>query len=84
MQKLELNYPTTKGKIYGEKEDRYLLYRLHHYGLKTVNVYERIKCDIIEPHIFYFDWFFKSMTPQELQHCYTILLGLIEKKANQE
>ena len=84
MQELELNYPTTKGKIYSEEEDRYLLCRLHHYGLKIVDVYERIKRDITEPHVFRFDWFFKSMTLQELQRRYTMLLGLIEKEANQE
>ena len=84
MQEFESNYPTAKGKIYSEEEGRYLLCRLHHYGLKTVDVYERIKRDITEPHVFRFDWFFKSMTPQELQRRYTMLLGLIEKEANQE
>ena len=84
MQEFESNYPTAKGKIYSEEEDRYLLCWLHHYGLKIVDVYERIKRDIIEPHVFRFDWFFKSMTPQELQRRYTMLLGLIEKEANQE
>ena len=67
MQELELNYPTTKGKIYSEEEDRYLLCRLNHYGLKTEDVYERIKKDITEFPVFRFDWFFKSRTPQELQ-----------------
>ena len=84
MQEFESNYPTAKGKIYSEEEDRYLLCWLHHYGLKIVDVYERIKRDITEPHVFRFDWFFKSMTPQELQRRYTMLLGLIEKEANQE
>ena len=46
MQELELNYPTTKGKIYSEEEDRYLLCRLYHYGLQAEDVYERIKKDI--------------------------------------
>ncbi|KAJ3787340.1 SNF2 family N-terminal domain-containing protein [Lentinula aff. detonsa] len=35
MQELELNYPTTKGKVYSEEEDRYLLCRLYHYGLSS-------------------------------------------------
>ena len=30
MQELELNYPTMKGKVYSEEEDRYLLCRLWH------------------------------------------------------
>ena len=84
MQELELNYPTTKGKIYSEEEDRYLLCRLHHYGLKTDDVYERIKKDILEFPVFRFDWFFKSRTPQELQRRCNTLLGLIEKEVEQE
>ena len=35
MQELELNYPTTKGKVYSEEEDRYLLCRLWHYGMHS-------------------------------------------------
>ena len=84
MQELELNYPTTKGKVYSEEEDRYLLCRLHHYGLKADDVYERIKRDITEFPVFRFDWFFKSRTPQELQRRCTTLLGLIEKEADME
>ncbi|KAH8999110.1 P-loop containing nucleoside triphosphate hydrolase protein [Lactarius akahatsu] len=67
MQELELNYPTTKGKVYSEEEDRYLLCRLSHYGMRTDDVYERIKKDISEFPVFRFDWFFKSRSPQELQ-----------------
>ena len=84
MQEFESNYPTAKGKIYSEEEDRYLLCRLHHYGLKTVDVYERIKRDITKFPVFCFAQFLKSKTPQELQRCFTTLLGLIEKKADQE
>ena len=67
--------------IYSEEEDRYLLCRLNHYGLKTEDVYERIKKDITEFPVFRFDWFFKSRTPQELQRRCNTLLGLIEKEA---
>lgn len=84
MQELELNYPTTKGKIYSEEEDRYLLCRLYHYGLQAEDVYERIKKDITEFPVFRFDWFFKSRTPQELQRRCNTLLSLIEKEAEQE
>ncbi|KAJ7245132.1 SNF2 family N-terminal domain-containing protein [Mycena haematopus] len=81
MQELELNYPTTKGKVYSEEEDRYLLCRLFHYGMQADDVYERIKKDITEFPVFRFDWFFKSRSPQELQRrCHT-LLGMIEKEA---
>ena len=81
MQELELNYPTTKGKVYSEEEDRYLLCRLYHYGMRTDDVYERIKKDITEFPVFRFDWFFKSRSPQELQRRCNTLLGMIEKEA---
>jgi SWI/SNF-related matrix-associated actin-dependent regulator of chromatin subfamily A member 5 len=84
MQELELNYPTTKGKVYSEEEDRYLLCRLSHYGMRADDVYERIKKDISEFPVFRFDWFFKSRSPQELQRRCNTLLGMIEKEAEQE
>jgi SWI/SNF-related matrix-associated actin-dependent regulator of chromatin subfamily A member 5 len=84
MQELELNYPTTKGKVYSEEEDRYLLCRLNHYGMRADDVYERIKKDISEFPVFRFDWFFKSRSPQELQRRCNTLLGMIEKEAEQE
>ena len=76
--------PVLPKSVYSEEEDRYLLCRLNHYGMRAEDVYERIKKDITEFPVFRFDWFFKSMTPQELQRRYTMLLGLIEKEANQE
>ncbi|KAF8581713.1 SNF2 family DNA-dependent ATPase [Ramaria rubella] len=80
MQELELNYPVAKGKVYSEEEDRYLLCRLNYYGLKSPDVYDRIKKDITEFPVFRFDWFFKSRTPQELsRRCHT-LLGMIAKE----
>ncbi|KAG9311922.1 SNF2 family DNA-dependent ATPase [Chiua virens] len=81
MQELELNYPTTKGKVYSEEEDRYLLCRLNHYGMPAEDVYERIKRDISEFPVFRFDWFFKSRSTQELQRRCNTLLGMIEKEA---
>ncbi|KDQ53568.1 hypothetical protein JAAARDRAFT_72523 [Jaapia argillacea MUCL 33604] len=81
MQELELNYPTTKGKVYSEEEDRYLLCRLHYYGMRVDDVYDRIKKDITEFPVFRFDWFFKSRSPQELQRRCNTLLGMIEKEA---
>lgn len=84
MQELELNYPTTKGKVYSEEEDRYLLCRLFHYGMQTEDVYERIKKDITEFPVFRFDWFFKSRSPQELQRRCNTLLTMIEKEAETE
>ncbi|KAH9926444.1 SNF2 family DNA-dependent ATPase [Fomitopsis serialis] len=73
--------PTTKGKVYSEEEDRYLLCRLNHYGMRADDVYEMIKKDITEFPVFRFDWFFKSRSPQELQRRCNTLLGMIEKEA---
>ncbi|TFK56316.1 transcription activator snf2l1 [Heliocybe sulcata] len=81
MQELELNYPTTKGKVYSEEEDRYLLCRLNHYGMSSEDVYDRIKKDITEFPVFRFDWFFKSRSPQELSRRCNTLLSMIEKEA---
>ncbi|KAG1746247.1 SNF2 family N-terminal domain-containing protein [Suillus occidentalis] len=60
MQELELNYPTTKGKVYSEEADRYLLCRLNHYGMGADDIYERIKKDIMEFPVFRFDWFLRA------------------------
>jgi SWI/SNF-related matrix-associated actin-dependent regulator of chromatin subfamily A member 5 len=84
MQELELAYPTTKGKVYSEEEDRYLLVRLNHYGMRAEDVYERIKRDVTEFPVFRFDWFFKSRSPQELQRRCNTLLAMIEKEAEQD
>lgn len=80
MQELDLNYPSAKGKIYSEEEDRYLLVRLAYYGLGADDVFERIKKDITEFPVFRFDWFFKSRTPQELSRRANTLLGMIAKE----
>jgi SWI/SNF-related matrix-associated actin-dependent regulator of chromatin subfamily A member 5 len=79
MQELELNYPTTKGKVCGEEEERYLLCRLNYYEMTADDLYERMKKDITEFPVFRFDWFFKSRSPQE-RRCNT-LLRMIEKEA---
>ncbi|KAF8549205.1 slide-domain-containing protein, partial [Imleria badia] len=80
LQEVELNYPTTKGKVYPE-EDRYLLCRLNHYGMRAEDVYECIRWDISEFVVFHFDWFFKSRSTQELQRRCNTLLVMIEKEA---
>jgi len=51
----KLNHPTTKGKVYSEEEDPYLLCRLNYYGMTGDDVYQRIKKDITEFPIFRFD-----------------------------
>ncbi|KDR67341.1 hypothetical protein GALMADRAFT_147142 [Galerina marginata CBS 339.88] len=39
MQEQELNYLTTKGKVYSEEEDRYLLCQLYNYGIQPDDVW---------------------------------------------
>jgi hypothetical protein len=80
MQELQLAYSQTKGKIYTEEEDRYLLCRLACYGLHSEDVYEKIKRDISDFPVFRFDWFLRSRTPIELNRRCTTLIGLITKE----
>ncbi|KAG8904542.1 hypothetical protein FRB99_001582 [Tulasnella sp. 403] len=82
MQELQLSYSQTKGKVYSEEEDRYLLCRLAYYGLEAEDVYEKIKKDISEFPVFRFDWFLKSRTPQEIARRCTTLLTMIAKENN--
>ncbi|CAG7853641.1 SWI/SNF-related matrix-associated actin-dependent regulator of chromatin subfamily A member 5; AltName: Full=Sucrose nonfermenting protein 2 homolog; Short=mSnf2h [Serendipita indica DSM 11827] len=84
MQELHINYGAVKQKIYSEDEDRYILCRIHHYGLGTDDLYEKIKRDISEFPQFRFDWFFKSRTPQELHRRGQQLLALITKEDSRE
>lgn len=82
MQELQLTYSQTKGKVYSEEEDRYLLCRLAYYGLEAEDVYEKIKKDISDFPVFRFDWFLKSRTPQEIGRRCTTLLTMIAKETN--
>ncbi|OJA13748.1 hypothetical protein AZE42_01542, partial [Rhizopogon vesiculosus] len=78
MQELELNYPTTKGKVYSEETDWHFLYRLNHCGMRADDIYERIKKDIMDFPVSHFDWFFKSQMVQELQRRCNPLGGVCE------
>ncbi|KIM31883.1 hypothetical protein M408DRAFT_327281 [Serendipita vermifera MAFF 305830] len=84
MQELQINYGTVKQKIYSEEEDRYILCRLHYYGIGSEDLYEKIKRDITEFPQFRFDWFFKSRTSQELHRRAQQLLALITKEDSKE
>jgi SWI/SNF-related matrix-associated actin-dependent regulator of chromatin subfamily A member 5 len=48
LQTLEINYALNKGKQYSEDEDRFLLVRMHYYGLIREDCYDQIKRDIGE------------------------------------
>src|SRR5258708_18678319 len=80
MQELQLQSSQTKGKMYTEEEDRYLLCRLAHYGLHSDDVYDKIKKDISDFPVFRFDWFLRSRTPVELGRRCATLISLIAKE----
>ena len=84
MQELQINYGTVKQRIYSEEEDRYILCRLHYYGIGSEDLYEKIKRDITEFPQFRFDWFFKSRTSQELHRRAQQLLALVTKEDSKE
>lgn len=76
----ELNYPTTKGKVYSKEEDHYLLCHFNYYGMMADDMYRHTKKDITEFSVFQFHWFFKSQSPHKLQRWCNTLLGMIEKE----
>ncbi|KAJ9103708.1 hypothetical protein QFC20_004712 [Naganishia adeliensis] len=85
LQTLEINYALNKGKQYSEDEDRFLLVRMHYYGLIREDCYDQIKRDIGEWPPFRFDWFIKSRTPEELKRRgQTLLLCLTKEHNDQE
>ncbi|KAJ9125389.1 hypothetical protein QFC22_000349 [Naganishia vaughanmartiniae] len=85
LQTLDINYGQNKGKQYSEDEDRFLLVRMHYYGLIKEDCYDQIKRDIGEWPPFRFDWFIKSRTPEELKRRgQTLLLCLTKEHNDQE
>ncbi|KAI5450775.1 chromatin remodeling complex Adenosinetriphosphatase [Naganishia albida] len=82
LQTLEINYALNKGKQYSEDEDRFLLVRMHYYGLIREDCYDQIKRDIGEWPPFRFDWFIKSRTPEELKRRGQTLLLCLTKEHN--
>jgi len=83
MQELELHYNVTKGKVWSEEEDRYLLVRLQHYKIAREDVFELIKKDISQFPQFRFDWFIKSRTPQEISRRCTTLLNMLRREVGE-
>jgi SWI/SNF-related matrix-associated actin-dependent regulator of chromatin subfamily A member 5 len=81
MQEMLLSYSQTKGKIYSEEEDRYIICRLAHYGLFADDLYEKIKKDINEFPVFRFDWFLRSRTPVEIGRRCNTLISMITKES---
>ncbi|KZT62725.1 hypothetical protein CALCODRAFT_522329 [Calocera cornea HHB12733] len=83
MQELELHYNVTKGKVWSEEEDRYLLVRLQHYKLAREDVFDLIKKDISQFPQFRFDWFIKSRTSAEISRRCTTLLNMLRREVGE-
>lgn len=80
LQRLSLQYGQSKGRLFTDDEDRFLLVRMNHYNFTREECWELIKRDIGEYPHFRFDWFFKSRTPEELKRRGTTLLTCIKKE----
>lgn len=74
---LRIIYGQNKGKGFTEEEDRFLICMIHKLGW---GLWDELKAEIRKSHLFRFDWFFKSRTPQELQKRCDQLVRLVEKE----
>ena len=77
LQGFSLSYGTSKGKLYTEEEDAFLVYMMHKHGYGS---WEKIRLEIKNSWLFQFDWFFKSRNTTEIQRRCDNLLRLIEKE----
>lgn len=76
LQQMTIKYTvsTTNKKVYTEDEDRFILYMMNKHGVEGEDVYDKIRDEIRESHLFRFDWFFLSRTPQEIgRRCKTLI-----------
>jgi len=74
---LPLNYGASRGKVWTEEEDAFLINMMHAYGYGN---WERIRVEIRNAWQFNFDWFFKSRNAQELARRADLLVRLVEKE----
>ncbi|ODV97027.1 hypothetical protein PACTADRAFT_1610 [Pachysolen tannophilus NRRL Y-2460] len=86
LQELTFKYPpsTSKGRIYSEEEDKYLVLQVFRYGLESPDLYEKIKESISHSPLFTFDFFFQSRTTNELARRVQTLLACILKEISPE
>jgi len=71
---------TTNKKVYTEEEDKFLLVMLNKHGVEGDAIYEKIREEIRESHLFRFDWFFLSRTPQEIgRRCNTLIQAVVRE-----
>jgi SWI/SNF-related matrix-associated actin-dependent regulator of chromatin subfamily A member 5 len=84
LQQLVIKYTvsTTNKRVYTEEEDRFLLIMLDKHGVEGEDVYEKIRDEIRASHLWRFDWFFLSRTPQEIgRRCHTLMTAVIRELA---
>lgn len=74
---LPLQYGASRGKVWTEEEDAFLITMMHQYGYGN---WERIRIEIRNAWQFNFDWFFKSRSAVELARRADLLIRLIEKE----
>ena len=74
---LPINYGASRGKVWTEEEDAFLINMMHTYGYGN---WERIRVEIRNAWQFNFDWFFKSRNAQELNRRADLLIRLVEKE----
>jgi SWI/SNF-related matrix-associated actin-dependent regulator of chromatin subfamily A member 5 len=80
-QTLQIEYGTTKGKVFTEDEDRFLVCQMHRLGFGN---WEVIRQEIRKSWLFRFDWFFKSRSAEELKRRCEVLIRMIEKEFEDE
>lgn len=74
---LPLQYGASRGKVWTEEEDAFLINMMHQYGYGN---WERIRIEIRNAWQFNFDWFFKSRSAAELSRRADLLIRLVEKE----
>eukprot|EP00306_Pavlova_sp_CCMP459_P004759 CAMPEP_0185157904 /NCGR_PEP_ID=MMETSP1139-20130426/2073_1 /TAXON_ID=298111 /ORGANISM="Pavlova sp., Strain CCMP459" /LENGTH=1133 /DNA_ID=CAMNT_0027723009 /DNA_START=12 /DNA_END=3413 /DNA_ORIENTATION=+ len=79
-QQLSLKYGTSRGKIFNEDEDRFLLCMTNKLGYGQ---WDELKREIRRSPEFRFDWIFKSRTPQELSRRVDLLIRLVVNEAKE-
>ena len=68
-----------------EEVVRVVVVRIAVDGVGGVDVYERVRADVLGYPEFRFNWFIKSRTPQELaRRCHTLLLLVMKEQEEEE
>ncbi|EPZ34649.1 hypothetical protein ROZALSC1DRAFT_27044 [Rozella allomycis CSF55] len=81
----DLSLSNCKSKSFSEIEDRFLLLKIHQIGYSTDDLYEKIRFEIKNSHLFKFNWFFRSRNANELmKRCQTLIASLQKESEIEE